>query len=349
MAVGMEAVAHAGRDPAGVATVFTSSSGDPDTIHQILETLASDQRELSPTRFHNSVHNAPAGYWSIATQSREPSTSLSHDDESFQAGLLEAARRSRDRRLGRGADRLRPALPRAARRCPPDCRAVRHRPPPDAGTHGTIACPPRHRRAPDRGRTDPDDRSAPGELRTGNPAARGLPLLAALARDAADTIVLPFGPGSADHHAVGPPCSMTRDDIATLIPHSGSMCLLDGVLSWDENTILCRTASHRLPDNPLRSNGRLAGVCGVEYAAQAMALHGGLTGGGLTSVRRLSREHPRSGLLRRAARRHLGRSDDQGGKASGGGQSSDIRLHGPCRRPDLLTGRAAVVIDAVQT
>src|SRR6185436_6052055 len=51
----------------------------------------SAEREISPTRFHNSVHNAAAGYWSIATRSREPSTSLCCYDASFAAGLLESA------------------------------------------------------------------------------------------------------------------------------------------------------------------------------------------------------------------------------------------------------------------
>jgi hypothetical protein len=91
MAVGGEALSQAGRDPAGMATVFTSSGGDAQTVHQICEALATPGREVSPTRFHNSVHNAAAGYWSIATQSREPSTSLCAFDASFAAGLLEAA------------------------------------------------------------------------------------------------------------------------------------------------------------------------------------------------------------------------------------------------------------------
>jgi predicted hotdog family 3-hydroxylacyl-ACP dehydratase len=64
--------------------------------------------------------------------------------------------------------------------------------------------------------------------------------------------------------------------IAAHIPHQGSMCLLDCVDTWDEQKILCRAVSHRNPDNPLRSKGRLSAVCGVEYAAQAMAVHGAL-------------------------------------------------------------------------
>jgi hypothetical protein len=76
--------------PAGVATVFASSSADGDTCHAICEQLAGDERLISPTRFHNSVHNAPSGYWSIATRNMSPSTSLCAYDGSFAAGLLEA-------------------------------------------------------------------------------------------------------------------------------------------------------------------------------------------------------------------------------------------------------------------
>jgi hypothetical protein len=91
LAVAREAFENAGRDPRSTATVFTSSSGDGENVHNIFETLASDERAISPTRFHNSVHNAAAGYWSIATQSRTPSTSLCGHDESFAAGMLDAA------------------------------------------------------------------------------------------------------------------------------------------------------------------------------------------------------------------------------------------------------------------
>jgi predicted hotdog family 3-hydroxylacyl-ACP dehydratase len=65
--------------------------------------------------------------------------------------------------------------------------------------------------------------------------------------------------------------------IARLIPHAGAMCLLDGVLCWDVTQIRCATGSHLALDNPLRRDGRLGALCGVEYAAQAMAVHGALT------------------------------------------------------------------------
>ncbi len=86
-----QALAAAGVDAAQLPTVFTSSTGDPHNCHLLCEALASAERMVSPTRFTNSVHNAAAGYWHIATQSRAPSTSLAAFDASFSAGLLEAA------------------------------------------------------------------------------------------------------------------------------------------------------------------------------------------------------------------------------------------------------------------
>ena len=64
--------------------------------------------------------------------------------------------------------------------------------------------------------------------------------------------------------------------IARHIPHQGSMCLLDCVEAWDRQRIRCRASSHRAAGNPLRAYGRLGAVCGIEYAAQAMAAHGAL-------------------------------------------------------------------------
>jgi len=89
MATGLQAAQHAALDPADLATVFSSTEGDGDNTHAILETLASSDRALSPTRFHNSVHNAPSGYWGIATGCMLPSTSLTAYDATFGAGLLE--------------------------------------------------------------------------------------------------------------------------------------------------------------------------------------------------------------------------------------------------------------------
>jgi predicted hotdog family 3-hydroxylacyl-ACP dehydratase len=65
--------------------------------------------------------------------------------------------------------------------------------------------------------------------------------------------------------------------IHELVPHHGSMCLLAEVLQWDERSVACRATSHRDPSNPLRGGDGLAAVMGVEYAAQAAAVHGSLS------------------------------------------------------------------------
>ncbi len=67
-----------------------------------------------------------------------------------------------------------------------------------------------------------------------------------------------------------------KTTIRRLIPHAGTMCLLDEVIAWDETSISCETATHREPTHPLRRQGRLAGLHAFEYGAQAAAIHGGL-------------------------------------------------------------------------
>lgn len=67
--------------------------------------------------------------------------------------------------------------------------------------------------------------------------------------------------------------------IAAHIPHQGGMCLLDAVTSWDAEHIRCISHSHRAATNPLRAGGRLGALNGIEYAAQAMAVHGALLAG----------------------------------------------------------------------
>ena len=71
--------------------------------------------------------------------------------------------------------------------------------------------------------------------------------------------------------------SLNREAIARLVPHQGAMCLLEEVLQSDADAIACRATSHRDPRNPLRSASGLPAIMGVEYAAQAVAVHGGLT------------------------------------------------------------------------
>ncbi len=90
MCAGREALTQANQDIESTYTVFSSSGGSGEVIHQICESLATPEREVSPTRFHNSVHNAPAGYWGIATRSQWPSTSLCAHDASFAAAVVES-------------------------------------------------------------------------------------------------------------------------------------------------------------------------------------------------------------------------------------------------------------------
>jgi hypothetical protein len=90
LGAGLAACVDAGREARDLAAVFSSSTGDGDNQHAICEVLASTDRDISPTRFHNSVHNAPAGYWGIATGAMAPSDSLAAFDASFAAGLVEA-------------------------------------------------------------------------------------------------------------------------------------------------------------------------------------------------------------------------------------------------------------------
>ncbi len=90
LAIGLEAAAHAGADTAKLATVFSASGADGHNCHSICEQLATDDRQISPTRFHNSVHNAAAGYWGIATGAMAPCQVICAYDGSFGAGLIDA-------------------------------------------------------------------------------------------------------------------------------------------------------------------------------------------------------------------------------------------------------------------
>ncbi|MBB3226365.1 hypothetical protein FHW69_000955 [Luteibacter sp. Sphag1AF] len=86
-----QAVTMSGRSAADLPCVFVSGHGDQTITDYMCETLATAPTELSPIRFHNSVHNAPAGYWTIATHCHAASSAVSAADFSFGAGLLEAA------------------------------------------------------------------------------------------------------------------------------------------------------------------------------------------------------------------------------------------------------------------
>lgn len=189
-----EAIAGAGVNASELPTVFTSSTGDPANCHSLCEALAAPGRLVSPTRFTNSVHNAAAGYWHIATQSRQPSTSLAAFDASFAAGLLEAAVQCLSTRV--------PVLLVA---CdvpyPEPLHAVR--PVPDVFAVALLLAPPG---AAGRGLALDvlGDAAATActhagleALRCTIPAARALPLLQALASAAASEFVLEGLPGMA--------------------------------------------------------------------------------------------------------------------------------------------------------
>ncbi|WP_028603315.1 beta-ketoacyl synthase chain length factor [Ottowia thiooxydans] len=90
LAVGLEACRNAGLEPRSLPNVFAASGGDGHNCHALCELLASEDRQISPTRFHNSVHNAASGYWSIATGATPAAQVLGAYDASFAAGLLEA-------------------------------------------------------------------------------------------------------------------------------------------------------------------------------------------------------------------------------------------------------------------
>jgi hypothetical protein len=195
LAVGTEALQQAGLQAADIATVFSSSGGDGETIDAILRVLATAEREVSPTRFHNSVHNAPSGYWTIATGSREPSTSLCAHDGSFAAGLLDAAVQATvDRRpVALIAYDLSYPAPLSTARLIDSvfCVSLVLRPASDGGALASLRIRTRH----DNGAPTVLAEPTLEEIRTGNPTARSLTLLAALAGASPTTVRIPSTPG----------------------------------------------------------------------------------------------------------------------------------------------------------
>lgn len=141
----------------------------------------------------------------------------------------------------------------------------------------------------------------------------------------------------------------SHDWIAARIPHNGDMCLLHSVKAWSASHIHCDANSHRLVSNPLRLKNQLSSVCGVEYAAQAMAVHGAL-------IAPTDNTNPRIGYLVsiRNTQIEVPRLDDI---------QSDLQIHAEClsasehnlmyafkimaNQQILLTGRAAVVLNTI--
>jgi predicted hotdog family 3-hydroxylacyl-ACP dehydratase len=159
---------------------------------------------------------------------------------------------------------------------------------------------------------------------------------------------------------------LDRTWIERNIPHQGRMCLLDEVMEWDAQHIRCRSGTHRLPDHPLRSQGRLGIACGIEYAAQAMAAHGALAGGALarssgrgalagSGLKGAGKGRSKVGFLAglRDVRLHVLRLDDVQADlicdallvaGDHGSALYEFALRSEALR--LLSGRATVVFDA---
>ena len=190
LTVGLEAAAHAGADLATLTTVFAASGADGHNCHALCEQLASDDRQISPTRFHNSVHNAAAGYWGIATQSRAPCQVLCAYDASFGAGLLDA--------LAQVVVDRQPTLLIAYDSEYPEPLHSK-RPLPDVAGIALLLAPERSARSLARVAVSLDDGAAATmadgaveTLRATVPALRGLPLLDLLARGEAGRISLDY-------------------------------------------------------------------------------------------------------------------------------------------------------------
>lgn len=199
LAAASEATAASGLPPASLETVFASSNGDGQVVGAILEALSEPDGVISPTQFHNSVHNAAAGYWSIATGSTRPSVSVGGHDQVFAAGLLHAAMRvsvtgaavlfcAYDAPLNEPLAQCRPTTA-------PFAAGLVLAPPAQDGRRPD---PPAVARLEIRYRPEPAPPPAPAgtaldALAAGNPTARGaVPLLRALSRREAARIVLPM-------------------------------------------------------------------------------------------------------------------------------------------------------------
>ena len=189
-----DATQATGAPAAGFATVFASSDADITIIHRICLALSATPRLVSPTDFHNSVHNAAAGYWSIAAGARAASTTISAHDGSFGAGLLEACSQV----LVDLVDVLLVAFDLPA---PEPLRAKRVIASPAAiALVLTRQSTARSLAALTCATTDDEETTladaALERLRLGNPATRALPLLRSLAMRNFCRLVLPMGSGA---------------------------------------------------------------------------------------------------------------------------------------------------------
>lgn len=258
--------------------VFACSDGDLQVIDGVCHKLSLAGRPVSPLEFHNIVHNAPAGYWSLAKRARTSSTSVTGRYQTFASGLLEAFVQvvADDTPVlfvccdHPGPQRLDQYRPRFA---PFASAMVLTREPPR-----NYVCSLR----PEIVAATPETRmEQPGleKLRLANPSARALPLLQAIASGTSARVSLSMGQSSLglDVHPGAARRLVNANEIYARIPHDGAMRLLDAVLFWDEKTIHCSATSHVDRSNPLGDHhGVLRSVHALEYAAQAIAVHGSL-------------------------------------------------------------------------
>lgn len=186
--VAEDAMAHSSFKPSQLATVFASSEGDTGILHRLCTALAEERRAVSPTDFHNSVHNAAAGYWSIAAQAKLPSVSLSAYDNSFCAGLLEASALALgdDVPVLLAAYDIRPPEPLHAKRLLSESIGVAL----VLSPRPTDSCIARLDITVGGAMESSMSEAALESLRLGNPAARALPLLQLLARKTAGVVHL---------------------------------------------------------------------------------------------------------------------------------------------------------------
>jgi len=188
MQASQEAMLQVGAEAEKTATVFSSSCGDLEIVDKIMEALCLPDKPVSPTLFHNSVHNAPAGYWSIGCHSHMPSTSLSAHDGSFAAGLLDAATLMQSEGQ--------PVLLCAYDAVPP-ATLLPFRPMAATFSVAMLLTPETATWSLDLSLRDSGAQTVLANagleaLRQGNPAARSLPLLCEMAGNKPGTVVLPY-------------------------------------------------------------------------------------------------------------------------------------------------------------
>ena len=202
-----EAVQRSGLPAEELAAVFGSSAGSGLEIHQILEALTTPEMLVSPTQFHNSVHNAAVGYWCIATGCRQPSTSIASHDHTFPAALLKSAAEvaTEGRQVLLAVFDYPFPAPLDGKRhiaCPFAVALVLT---PDRAPGSLFSLDVTWQSGPPEPAEAPPDTAALAPLWRGNPAGRALPLLEAIARRQAAGLTLHY-PDSGGLKIVAAPC-----------------------------------------------------------------------------------------------------------------------------------------------